>query len=120
VEKENSRDATSTYSQLLKQQLGNRNSQISRTLHRIDKMGTTFRLSAIMAHILSTKQALASYNDNTMPCEGSGTTRFTTGQYLMELPNAYCVPTAEENEVSVPPLLIEGARVSKHDDAREI
>jgi len=78
-----------------------------------------------MAHIFNTKQALVSYSENARDVltldgvqrsEGSGTARFSTGQYLVELPNAYYVQTAEENEVNIPLLLMDGARANRRDE----
>jgi len=92
-------------------------------------MRTTFLLSTSMAHIFNTKHALVSYSENSRDVptldgvqrsEGSGTARFSTGQYLIELPNAYYVPTAEDNEVSIPLLLMDGARANRNDDVWEI
>jgi len=92
-------------------------------------MRTTFLLSTSMAHIFNTKQALMSYSENARDVltldgvqrsEGSGTARFSTGQYLVELPNAYYVQTAEENEVSIPLLLMDGARANRRDEVWEI
>jgi len=54
--------------------------------------------------------------DGVQRSEGSGTARFS----LVELPNAYYVQTAEENEVSIPLLLMDGARANRRDEVWEI